>query len=97
MSLLSFNTVGQEFPAGTVAGNYRVQVLNSLGTVISSQETALTTVTFTVPAGTYTARVSLLDENGTQLGESANSAQFTVAEGPVTITLQVPLTVSVTP
>ncbi len=97
MSILSFSTVGQEFPADTVAGNYLVTILNTLGTVVNSQETALTTATFTVAAGVYTASVQLLDENGTPLGEAAHSAQFTVAAGPVTITIQVPLTVSVTP
>ena len=97
MTTVSFTTVAQEFPEGTAAGFYNVAVNGTDGIAVQAQNVGLGgEATFTLPAGTYTASVTLLDVAGNVLGVKVESAAFTIAApAPVTVSLQVPVNVTV--
>lgn len=89
-------TQPQQFPAGTVAGNWRYEVLDTTGAnVLYTWEVTATTLQESLPDGDYQIRVSRLDGNGLVLAQ-LNSKPFTVT-APQPVTIDVPFDVTVTP
>lgn len=86
-------TVPQEFPAGTVGGNFKFTLTKLADNTSVSQETTEVFSVFTeVAPGDYSMSAVLLDAAGNEISLSV-SANFNVPE-PV-VTLQVPTAVTV--
>lgn len=87
---VSWSTKSALFPAGTIAGVYRVIVS---GPSVQTQDTDGTApVLFDLPAGEYSAVVQRLDVNGVELGSA--SVSFTVTE-PQQVAIDIPDTITV--
>ena len=85
--------------AGTVAGSFHIELQNSGGTMVASQDVADVTapVTFaSVGPGDYQVSAVRLDASGAPIGTPVVSAVFTVAADPTTINVDVPASVTVT-
>lgn len=98
MTTVTFTTIPQAFPEGTIAYNYNVSILDSVSNVpVEAQNTNELVVTFTLNPGTYVASVQLMGSSGETLGAAVVSEAFTIAApAPVTVELQVPASVVVT-
>ena len=97
MTTVTFTTVAQEFPLGTVAGVYSVKIIDSTtGVAVEAQNVESSEAIFTLNAGTYKASVQLMDTSNNPLGDAVLSDEFTVvATVPVTVSLMVPGVVTV--
>jgi hypothetical protein len=80
-------TAAQDFPAGTVAGGFRVSLAGSANTVsFDSPDTAF--VFDGVDPGDYTLTAALIDSSGSVLGTSVTQS---VTVEPGVVSLQVPV------
>ncbi len=109
MTTVNFTTVLEEFPEGTVAGNYNVRIIGIDGVAVEAQNVTGTEAVFSLVPGIYTATVLLHDAAGNPLGAMVTSESFTIAvpagteETPspapvvVTVSIAVPSTITVSP
>jgi len=91
--IVTISTKEQEFPAGTIGGNYAYDLIQG-GTALQHVESSQLSVSFSsVTPGDYSARAQRLDSSGTPIGSFITSA-FVVPE-PTTL-VSVPETITVT-
>ena len=82
------------FPATTVAGVLRFELLAADGSVVATnnEPTAATTTFSNVAPGSYTVRATRLDAAGAVLGAAAVSSPFTIV-APVEVAIPTSITV----
>jgi hypothetical protein len=92
--IVTLETVDTKFPAGTAAAGISISI--SGGSVQAQLIAAAPyTASFQLEPGTYTASAQSVTADGTLIGASATSAEFTVADSDVTIAIPSAVTVAI--
>lgn len=89
MNSFSWTTKQQSFPAGTVAGGWRLWIYNKAGLVVSTATPISTDTTAQVnlSAGDYSAKLFRLSDKGENLGEPAQASFAVEAAATVSIAI----------
>lgn len=89
--------VATPFPAGTVAGDLVFELRDTAGNVVDTKRGAGASVEFdAVQPGTYVVAAYRADSAGLALSPAVVSELFTVEDGPTTVSIDVPASVTVT-